>query len=197
MTTEFQTYGAWLAAQRDLAVWDREAAAEKSHWLVVPHVYCPNVAEIYQESNWCALLKLLEQADPSGEQYEMQQWSHWATPYCQIIVAPDSTAHTAAVAAMQRLEDYPLLDENDFSERESEQQYENIHDEIKRRSFERNGEPLTSDQESDLASEICQLASDTEQDGSDFVESMLAKLGWAYCDDDMTWRLEAETEETA
>lgn len=190
-SASFQTYAAWLAEQTCFISFD-DNADEKADWLVVPVTYCPNVAEILDESNWAALQTMLEHADPTGETYELQRFNHWATPYERFIVAPGSAAHAAAAKAVCALADYPVLNESDYSERECEAQYESVASEVHQLSFERNGESLTAEQEDDLASEICQHASNSECMDRLDVEIALATLGWCYCDDDMTWRPESE-----
>lgn len=189
--SEFITYAAWLAQQRCFISFD-DNAEERADWLVVPVTYCPNVATLLDESNWGALTSMLVEADPTGETYECQRFNHWATPYERYIVAPGSAAHVAAAKAVRSLSYYPVLDDEDFSRRECNAQYESVASEVHQLTFERDGEQLTAEQEEDLASEICQRASDSECMDRLDVEIALAALGWCYCDDDMTWRPESE-----
>lgn len=183
--TDFQTYGEWLKSQQCFISFDRNKRRHK--WLVMPYSYCPNVADLVDESNWQAIQTALAEADPSGEEYELQSFSSWVTPYERYIVAPKSAALAAAQLIMQRLENYPILNEEDLGERENAAQYQSVVDELRSLTLERNGEILTTEQESDLANEICSNANDSETYSAEQVKAALGKLGWVECVDEI-WR---------
>jgi len=162
------------------------------HWLVFPMLYTPNIATLLDESNWSALQTALEEIDPEGVDHTLHAFGHWATPFDLIIVRPGSKAHETAEELAKQLEDYPVLDEDDFSNRECEAQYESVQDELERLTLERSGVELTADECGDLASEICQNANDSECFDRRRVERALVKLGWVYDEDEMVWFPESE-----
>ncbi len=135
--------------------------------------------------------------DDAREQddYKVVSFGHWATPYDLMLVRPGSKAHETAVELADRLENYPVLDEEDFSNRECESQYQSVLDELGRLDLESNGEPLSPDALGDLASEICQASNENQDyDQSDVTEA-LGELGWVVCEDDV-WRPADETEDS-
>lgn len=80
-------------------------------------------SDILGESNWHTVVKLIEAADPDGEHHETHSFGHWACGWIEIlIIDPD---HDAAMAVAGEivcaLAGYPVLDEEDYSEREAEE----------------------------------------------------------------------------
>lgn len=70
-------------------------------------------------SNFAALVARLEDADPDGDNYETHSFNHWGPGWFEIIVVrPDTPAYAVAVQAKADLEDYPVLNDDDYSERE-------------------------------------------------------------------------------
>lgn len=105
-------------------------------WGIVYDI-APNIAEIYQESNWDTFISELESVDPDGEYFTIERFASWASPTKNIMVRliDDNGYPTLAaikvVELLQCLEKYPYLDEDNVSLRESEQdtieQLESIH----------------------------------------------------------------------
>jgi hypothetical protein len=198
--SDFPSQADWRAAQRNFISFHDEDG--RDHGLVVPYTFCPNIAEILDESNWATLQEMLDAADPTGETYEIQRFSHWATPYDRIVVEPNSAAHGAMAEAVCSMADYPVLDEADFSERESDARYANVHDAIAGQTFERDGVELNSEALAELACDLYHWYSEHGNWG--FLETPdqrsvrdeeraegLEGLGWCLCEDDV-WRLESE-----
>ena len=76
----------------------------------------------FEESNFHAALKML-----GGESDEVQvhRFGHWGPGWFEIIlVDPESDKIETAGEIVCSLEDYPLLDEDDFSEREYDEAFE-------------------------------------------------------------------------
>lgn len=184
---QWPTFEAWVDAQRNFCLWNREEQLEEcGHMIVVPYAYCPNVAELLDQSNHAAIEAILQEADPSGESYSWRHHGHWATPYDMLLVEPGSAAFEAMDRAIAALADYPILDESDFSDRECEAQYESVLGELGGPIVVvgADGAELDSDAYGNLASEICSAANDTEcMDRSD-VESALEDMGYGQNDDD-------------
>jgi hypothetical protein len=89
------------------------------HWLIAP-CGANRDMDALQESNWRTQLALC-----GGESDSVQifRFGHWACGWVEILAfdPEDCVAITAAEEIERRLGDYPVLDENDFSELESEQ----------------------------------------------------------------------------
>jgi hypothetical protein len=183
---QWPTFEAWVDAQRDFYLSNRKEQLEEcGHMIVVPYAYCPNVAEIRDQSNHEAIETILAEADPSGESYSWRYHGHWATPYDMLLVEPGSAAFEAMDRAIAALADYPVLDESDFSERECEAQYESVLSELGGPVVVvgADGAELDSDAYGDLASEICSTANDTDCMYRSDVESALEAMGYEQNDD--------------
>lgn len=69
-----------------------------------------------EESNFHTAV---ERLGGDGADVEVHRFGHWACGWYEIIVVrPNSAAHYQACAIDEALENYPILDEDDFSERE-------------------------------------------------------------------------------
>lgn len=97
-------------------------------WGIVYSI-APNVAEIYQESNWDIFIAELDKIDPESENYTIERFGSWITPTENLMIRliDDNGYPTdAAILAhklVRKLEDHPYLDEDNVSERESDQDY--------------------------------------------------------------------------
>ncbi len=119
--TAMQTYGAYIDAcyaVGNFMLWEKPDAEERD-MLVMPVTYCPNIADLLEESNWETIQARLEAVD-TGEDFAIASFGSWATPYDLLLVRPGSACETEALAIMAALEDYAVLDEDDLSEREHE-----------------------------------------------------------------------------
>jgi hypothetical protein len=87
--------------------------ADRMDWIVGP---CSQTrdSDALDRSNFETLQKLL---DDQGVEYEVHRFGHWGPGWIEIVlVHPDGTDHIDEIR--RRLDDYPILDENDHSERE-------------------------------------------------------------------------------
>jgi hypothetical protein len=187
--TDFITFADHIEAGKrsTLVMFDRPDADQLA-MLVMPVTYCPNVAGHLDESNWEAIKATLSEADPNGNDHEVVSFGHWATPYDLMLVRPNTPAHEAAQELADRLEDYPVLDEHDFSSRECESQYESVLESLGRLDLESDGEPLNNNALNDLADQICQASNETrDYDESDVTEA-LGRLGWVLDAANEVWR---------
>ena len=99
---------------------DRKGAflPDKGEWFVVPVIRTRD-SEPSEESNFDAALRSL--GGESGT-VEVHRFRHWGPGWFEIIiVSPDSPQAAIAQEIECKLENYPLLDEDDFSAREYEQ----------------------------------------------------------------------------
>jgi len=97
---------------------------DRQDWIVVPTIRARDSGPL-DESNFAVALATLggENAgeDENGENgmIETHSFNHWACGWFEIILAhPSRELEVQAIA--DRLENYPILDENDLSERELE-----------------------------------------------------------------------------
>jgi len=73
---------------------------------------------IRAQSNWAAALKMLRKGSRA---YEVHRFGHWACGWLEIvIVKPGTKAELIGLEIEKALENYPILDEHDHSEREWE-----------------------------------------------------------------------------
>ena len=104
--TGFDTKGLGLNDQQD--------------WLVCP-VSRNRDSGILAESNWAVFGRILDELDPEHNDHETHRFGHWANGWFElVIVRPGSSCATEAESIEGALSDYPVLDEDDFSERETE-----------------------------------------------------------------------------
>ena len=84
-------------------------------WLVLP---CGRNRDsgLLDESNFTAALELI---GGEGEDCQVHRFGHWACGWFELIlVRPASKAHEAAAGIVARLENYPVLDEEDYGRRQ-------------------------------------------------------------------------------
>jgi|TARA_Y100000296_G_C5167216_1_gene255350 hypothetical protein len=126
--TEFDSAGAFLPERKD--------------WFVLP-VGRTRDSTLLDLSNWQAVEEILaEKAKPEEDTdcWEIHRFGHWACGWFEIfIVKPDSPAYRAAEDIARSIEDYPVLNEEDYSEREYTATVENIADALG--SFDIENEP--------------------------------------------------------
>ena len=88
-------------------------------WLVLP-VSITRDTGAFQKSNFIAALKHM---GGESETVEVHRFGHWGPGWYEIIIADPSRAPEVE-ALYKALEDYPLLDEDDYSDRSYSQQCE-------------------------------------------------------------------------
>ena len=98
----------------------------KDSWLVVlsRHRDSGHAAN----SNFDAAFERIRKIDPEGEHSDTYGGGHFAVGWVEaVIVKPDSPAHDEAVKILEKLESYPLLDEDDVSRREQDEYIGNMY----------------------------------------------------------------------
>ena len=114
-----QTYSKWAPTAFDHAGAFLEA---REDWLVVP-VMRTRDSGILEQSNFEAACAMVSDASIMDDElsFETHRFGHWGPGWIEVlIVRPDSAAAVAAADIGTRLEDYPVLDDDDYSERENE-----------------------------------------------------------------------------
>jgi hypothetical protein len=93
---------------------------DREEWLVL-NIAHNRDSDCLEESNFQSVLKMLSEADPTEETWEMHSFNHWACGYFEIfIVKPGSVAEEMGKEIEKKLANYCVLDEQDFSEREQD-----------------------------------------------------------------------------
>lgn len=93
------------------------ALEDQQDWLVVP-VNRARDSGCVDESNFDAALKIL---GGEGDDVEVHRFGHWACGWFEIIIVrPESAAAKEACDIEAALDHYPILDDSDLSERETE-----------------------------------------------------------------------------
>lgn len=110
--------------QRDSAYW-----GERGNWLVVDCL--TRDSDCLTRSNYRTFIKLLGGKGTEGakgtqeinENLAIEEATHWACGWLQYLIINPECAELIAIAekAHGRIADYPVLDENDFSELETEE----------------------------------------------------------------------------
>jgi hypothetical protein len=114
-----ERYGSWAPT-----AFDHEGAflLDRQEWLVVPVILTRDCG-ILATSNFEGACGLVSDASvmDNALSFETHRLGHWGPGWFEIlIVRPGSAAATAAAEIETRLEDYPVLDEDDYGEREVE-----------------------------------------------------------------------------
>jgi len=93
---------------------------EQQDWFVSPvSITRDTPSHDYTASNWHIILEELDRLDPDQTDHEPCSFNHWGPGWFEIlIVKPDTPSHAYLQRVAARLEDYPILDEGDVSNRE-------------------------------------------------------------------------------
>lgn len=108
---DFQRYGDWSPT-----AFDSNIDIDRENWLVMPVMQTRDSGPLDQ-SNFTTFLKVL---GGESETVEVHRFGHWGPGWFEIIIIDptDATAFDAAYDCARALEDYPVLDDSDFSQRE-------------------------------------------------------------------------------
>jgi hypothetical protein len=88
---------------------------DRQDWLVAPCAVNRD-SDILSEVNWEVQEREISAA---GEDFEIHRFGHWACGWFEImIVKPNSDCANVAEELEECLENYPILDENEFCDRE-------------------------------------------------------------------------------
>ena len=104
--TAFDSAGAFLPDQQD--------------WLVCPvGITRDTGGHDFALSNFRTLEHMLDELDPDGTDHEVCNFGHWGPGWFEIIIVrPDTACAKKAIEVEEALENYPVLDEEDYSRRE-------------------------------------------------------------------------------
>mgnify|MGYP003117738496 CR=1 FL=1 len=112
---------------------------DQQDWLVVP-VTRNRDSGPAEESNWETALKMLD-PDDDCEDMETHSFNHWACGWFEIIIVkPGTKAAEVAEDIESALADYPLLGDEDCSEREWEAHSTSVEEELNRIAWKHDGE---------------------------------------------------------
>lgn len=96
---------------------------DRQSWIVGPCTVTRD-SDPLEESNWESMLAMLRDlgADDALEDWEIHRFGHWGPGWFEIVIArPGSKAAAVLVDLESRLDDYAVIDEEDYSEREQEE----------------------------------------------------------------------------
>lgn len=112
---KLKTFGEWRR-QPDYVCW---LPKDWDSWLVCP-VITNRDADTLTRSNWEAMIEAFRGAETEGaDDWRTVEESHWACGWIRLaVVRPGSTCAELAQGFADRLEDYPLLNEEHCSELE-------------------------------------------------------------------------------
>lgn len=190
----FATYGEHIdEGQRGtLVVFDKPSAEERA-MLVLPYTFCPNVADLLDQSNWGYIKRELSAVDPDGNDHRTAAFGHWFTPYDLMLVKAGSEAHRVAERLMASYANHPVLDESDFSDRETQAFSDDLAGCINGLTIELDGAEVEGGTAAYdrlfcvLSSELTESESRDSCNRSD-VEQALRDLGFTYDESEFTWR---------
>ena len=83
---------------------------DQQDWIVAP-TFLNRDSGLIEESNWHTAIAIL------GDDAEIHRFGHWACGWIEIMIVPPSQSDQVQ-EIIDRLAQYPLLDESDHSERE-------------------------------------------------------------------------------
>jgi hypothetical protein len=114
-------YKEWSPTQFDckgLGIPDRQ------EWLVAPVCYTPECDDTLSKANFDATLKAL---GGESRSVEIHYFNHWATGFELILINPRAHKKVKIATDIENaLENYPVVDDELFSQYESDQQWENL-----------------------------------------------------------------------
>lgn len=110
------TYTHWAPTVMDRSGAFMEPNDPRLNWIVAIS-NTPKIATILDQLNYDIFLEEMEKCRTRTETFEEQYIGHWATDIEIILVNPNSKAGRKAKELIQSLEDYPLLDEDRYSEK--------------------------------------------------------------------------------
>lgn len=120
--------------QSNYVMWSDSELSKRDDWLI-SSLGRTRDSGLIEESNWAVAVAALEAA--CGAESMENGWivvndSHWAVGWVEhFAVAPGSAAAAVIEDLEAQIEDYPILDESDYSDRESEAYSESFSDALK------------------------------------------------------------------
>ncbi len=102
---------------------DRKGLGVEDHqdWMVAP-VATSRDAGCLQRSNWEVVTSELAKVDPEGLDHEVHRFGHWANGWFEIcLVRPGSACDGICEGWESALADYPVADDDHFSNLETEE----------------------------------------------------------------------------
>lgn len=104
---------------------------EQQNWLVVPVSQTRDSGHLEKSNFEVACERIADASDWRKLQYEVHRFGHWGPGWYEIIlVEPDTPCQSVAQSICDELNNYPVLDEDDWCKREyaewSDRSYEDV-----------------------------------------------------------------------
>ena len=91
---------------------------DRQDWFIAPIGLTRDSGDL-DTSNWEVSLLEIEEIDPDGGDWEIHRFGHWACGWLEVlIVRPDTACNDWMIKTSESLENYPILNEMDYSDRE-------------------------------------------------------------------------------
>ena len=91
---------------------------DKQDWIVAPVGINRDSGDL-AISNWEVTVRELREINTNGEDWDIHRFGHWGVGWFEIIITrPDSPCSDAMNETLGALENYPVLDDTDYCERE-------------------------------------------------------------------------------
>ena len=108
--TGFDTRGAWF-----------NFAPDDYEKLLVGDVVFPALASDVARCNWKVLTALIQQLDPEEEEWRIECFGHWASPFDILLVKAGTRSEEVCRRAVLHIRDYyPILDEDQLDLNDSD-----------------------------------------------------------------------------
>lgn len=131
-----------------------------------------------EESNWETLIQILDKADPERNDFQVHYFGHWTSPFEIVVLRPGSQAAAVAQKCADVLSEYPILDEEDYSRRESDAVWEECLHYV--RGSDRVPSDVSDDELQTITSQVFSAVTqhDTRLPSRQDVETALEALGF-------------------
>ena len=91
----------------------------RQDWHVCPIVVTRDTQDPVTLSNWEVFKRELARVDPDGVNHETHRFGHWGPGWFEVLlVRPDTNATRTAQELTDAMDSYPILDDDDLSDRE-------------------------------------------------------------------------------
>jgi hypothetical protein len=145
--------------------WEHASDEDSREWAIFGIV--TRDSDCREQSNAAAIVKALQEADPEELNWRQEHHGHWACGWVDNVVIRTmrdgavTPAFKAYHECMMALADYPVLDEWDCSERESEAMYKSVLCAVA--YWARRQDDVSEEDIADITDRVCRDANETDE----------------------------------